>query len=160
MAEVLLPQGGEMKQACVISCKHDADGRPNGTWHDNPILNSCLYEVEFPDGSTNTYLANMITENLYAQVDQEGRSHAVLDEIIDHHSDGTAMTKDDAFFTNWSGHQHWWLTTKERQLQVQWKDQLTSSISLKDLKDSNVVKLAEHVIVNKIIEEPVFAWWV
>eukprot|EP00957_Ditylum_brightwellii_P147596 11240561-Ditylum_brightwellii.AAC.2 len=28
----------------------EPDGRTNGSCHDNPMLNSTVYEVEFPDG--------------------------------------------------------------------------------------------------------------
>ena len=99
-AKVMLPQGGELKCAHVTCCKRDADNQPIGTWYNNLILDSCLYKVEFPDGSSDTFSANMIAENLFSQVDQEGHSHVVLDEIVDHHSNGNAVSKDDAFFIN------------------------------------------------------------
>ena len=41
-----------------------------------------MYEVEFPDGSTETLSTNLIAENLYAQVDVEGNSHAILKHIV------------------------------------------------------------------------------
>jgi len=31
---------------------------------------------------------------------------------------------------------------------------------LKDLKESNPVELAEYAIVNQLVEEPAFKWWV
>ncbi len=40
------------------------------------------YEVIFPDGMVESYLANTITENLYSQVDDEGRSFTILSESI------------------------------------------------------------------------------
>jgi len=33
-------------------------------------------------------------------------------------------------------------------------------VSLKDLKDTNPIKLAKYAIANKILEEPAYAWWV
>ena len=42
---------------------------------------------------------------------------------------------------------------------MSWKDGSTSWVPLKDLKESNPVKVAEYVVVNKILEEPAFAWW-
>ena len=53
------------------------------------------YEVEFPDGATDTFTANLIAENLYSQVDEEGNSYSIFSEIVDHKSDGTAVLKDD-----------------------------------------------------------------
>jgi hypothetical protein len=45
---------------------------------------------------------------------------------------------------------------------VAWKDGLMSWVPppLKDLKESHPVEVAEYAIVNKILEEPAFAWWV
>jgi hypothetical protein len=51
-AQVLLPQGGEAKKATVVGRKRDHDGRPIGKRHANPLLDTRLYELEFPDGST------------------------------------------------------------------------------------------------------------
>jgi hypothetical protein len=31
--------------------KHDADDKPLGQFNDNPILDSCKYDVQFLDGS-------------------------------------------------------------------------------------------------------------
>ena len=42
---------------------------------------------------------------------------------------------------------------------MSWKDGSTSWVPLKDLKESNPVKVAEYAVVNKILEEPAFAWW-
>jgi hypothetical protein len=38
--------------------------------------------------------------------------------------------------------------------------QLYIQIALKDLKESNPVKVAEYTVANKIDDEPAFAWWV
>eukprot|EP00980_Cylindrotheca_fusiformis_P024635 scaffold12186_cov89-Cylindrotheca_fusiformis.AAC.1 len=61
------------------------------------------YEVELPDGSTDEYFANTIAENIYAQVDSEGREQAIVKEIIDHKSDGNAIPKSQGFFRTSSG---------------------------------------------------------
>jgi hypothetical protein len=51
------------------------------------------------------------------------------------------------------------LTTKGWKLLVSWKDGSSSWVPLKDLKDSFPVEVAEYAMVNKILEEPAFAWW-
>ena len=61
------------------------------------------YEVEFPDGVTDTFTANIIVENLYSQVDAEGNSYSIMSEIIDHTRDGTAVSKDDGYETTKEG---------------------------------------------------------
>jgi hypothetical protein len=63
-AEVLLPNGGELVRAKKVRArKWDHDGTPIGRSHSNPILDSHLYEVEFPDGSTDAFTANVIAES-------------------------------------------------------------------------------------------------
>jgi hypothetical protein len=52
------------------------------------MLDTCEYEVQYPDWSTQSYLANVIAEHLYSQVDAEGNQYAVREEITDHEYDG------------------------------------------------------------------------
>ena len=61
-----------------------------GNTHPNPILDTGLYEVRFDNGKTAAYSTNIFTENIYKQVNKEGQSWAMMDEIVDHHK-----TKDD-----------------------------------------------------------------
>jgi hypothetical protein len=50
-------------------------------------------------------------------------------------------------------------TTKGWQLCVRWNDESTSWVALKDLKDSDPIKVAEYAVNMKIASEPAFAWW-
>ena len=77
-ASVLLPRGEDVVRAKVVGRTHGRDGNPLGVRHSNPILDTQEYQVEFPDGSTATHTANVIAENLYSQVDEEGRHFAIL----------------------------------------------------------------------------------
>ena len=66
-AEVLLPHDGEHLQATrVIGRAKDKEGKVFGTYHQNPMLNTSVYEVMFPDGSTSQYAASIIAENIYS----------------------------------------------------------------------------------------------
>jgi hypothetical protein len=69
-------------------------------------LDTREYEVEFPDGTMDTYSANIVAENLYSQVDTEGKQYQVLSEIIDHRTNGHAVSIDDAFITDKYSNQH------------------------------------------------------
>ena len=51
-SEVILPQGENHITAKVIARKRDADGAPVGKRNNNPILDTRVYEVQFPDGNT------------------------------------------------------------------------------------------------------------
>ena len=158
-AEVLLPNMGTITKAKVVGRKRDADGNPIGRRNINPILDTREYEVEFPDGATDIFTANMIAENLYSQVDEEGNSYSVLNEITDHKKDGSAVTKDDGMEVGRNGILRPRRTTKGWKLLVSWKDGTSSWVPLKDIKESNPVEVAEYALANKILEEPAFAWW-
>jgi hypothetical protein len=157
---VLLPRGKDVLRAKVVGRMHGRDGNPLGMRHSNPILDTREYQVEFPDGSTATYAGNVIAENLYSQVDDEGRHFAILQEITDHKKDGSALSKDDGFIENRHGQRHPKLTTRGWKLLVSWKDGSTDWIPLKDLKEANPVEVAEYAVANKIAEELAFTWWV
>lgn len=158
-AEVLLPNMGTVTKGRVISRKRDSDGNLVGRQHSNPILDTREYVVEFPDGATDVFTANLIAENLYSQVDADGKTYTLLDEILDHKSDGSAVLKDDGFEVTRDGQRRPKRTTKGWKLLVSWKDGSSSWVPLKDLKESFPVEVAEYALVNKILEEPAFAWW-
>jgi hypothetical protein len=84
-AHILLPnEAGIAQPATVTRCKHDHDGLLIGHSHINPVLDTSLYDVEFDDGRVGTYAANVIAENIFKQVDTDGRTVVLFDEILDH----------------------------------------------------------------------------
>jgi len=159
-AQILLPQGGEMTKAKVTGRNRDAEGLPMGRRNRNPLLDSRLYEVEFPDGSTDAFTANIIAENMFSQVDDEGLAYSILDEVVDHRTNGHALSKDDGYFEDRNGKRHPRRTTKGWELEVEWRDGTTTWVPLKDLKEPNPVEVAEYAVANKLAEEPAFAWWI
>ncbi len=52
--------------------KQDLDGNPIGCRSDNPILDTWLYDVEFPNGEVTPLTANAIAQAMYAQCDIDG----------------------------------------------------------------------------------------
>ena len=105
-------------------------------------------------------MANLIAENIYSQVDEEGQLYTLMSEIIDHKSNGLALSKDDGFYLDCYGKQQPRMTTHGWKLLVEWKDGNSSRVSLNDMKDSYPLETAEYSIMNKILTEPAFAWWV
>ena len=67
----------------------DSNGRPIGVANYNPILDLRMYEVEYRDVYIAAMADNVITDNLYAQVDQEGKRFVLIEYIIDTITDGT-----------------------------------------------------------------------
>ena len=59
-AEISLSQGEKFSISKVIRRAVDKHGKLIGTYNDNPILNSRLYEVEFPDGEVKEFSANIL----------------------------------------------------------------------------------------------------
>jgi len=116
--------------------------------------------VEFDDGSTEAYSANIIAEHIYSQVDGEGYTQYMLSEIVDHKKDDTAVSKEDGTLTTQNGRKLPRRTTKGWQFLCQWNDGSTSWHTLKDVKESHLLQVAQYAINNGLSEEPAFAWWV
>ena len=157
--ELTLPHGEGKSWAKVTKRLRDANGIPIGTANDNPILDSRMYEVEYADGHKASLAANAIAENMFAQVDDEGNRYQLLSEIIDHRTNGSEITQQDAFVTTRTGTKRRRETTKGWEILVEWKDGSTTWVQLKDLKEAYPVQLAEYSLQARISEEPAFAWW-
>ena len=97
--ELALPQGDTLEAQYARATKRlrDANGIPIGTAHDNPILNTRMYEVKFMDGEKSSLSANYIAENLFAQIDDNGNCQVLLNEIIDHRTTGRQVMQQDVF---------------------------------------------------------------
>lgn len=57
------------------------------------MLNSLVYDVEFPDGVVKQYAANIITENLLSQIDSSGHYSQALECIVQHERVGNVVDK-------------------------------------------------------------------
>jgi hypothetical protein len=162
--EIALPRGGgdqeDTQFAKVVKRLRDKEGRPIGTANENPMLDTREYEVEFLDGHRESLSANTIAQHLFSQIDEEGHRHLLLDDIIDFRRDDTAVDKEDAFVVMRNGVKRRKLTTRGWQLLCQWKDGSTNWVALKDMKNSYPVQVADYAVVNRIDDQPAFAWWV
>jgi hypothetical protein len=159
--ELILDQGTDAeRRGRVTKRARGLDDAPIGRAHTNPLFDTREYDIEFTDGSIERYHANIIAENMFAQVDDEGYSHVLFDEIIDHEKDNTAIPISEGFERSASGNVKPKMTTRGWKLLVQGKDGSQFWAKLKDLKESNPVELAEYAVANRIADEPAFNWWV
>ena len=158
-AEVMLQKGDRVMSGTVRNRKREADGTLRGTRNQQPILDTRVYEVEFPDGEVAEYAANVIAENMYAQCDAEGNQFQLLEAISDHKSDGHAVQMADAYVEK-NGRKYLRRTTKGWSLCVTWRDGSTSWERLADLKESYPIEVAEYAVAHGIDREPAFSWWV
>jgi hypothetical protein len=74
--EIALPRGGgdqeDFQFAKVTKRLRNKEGRPIGVAHDNPLLDTQEYKVEFHDGHRESLSANVIAQHMFSQVDEEG----------------------------------------------------------------------------------------
>jgi hypothetical protein len=108
---------------------------------------------------TDKYAADVIMENIYAQVNKEGRQYNTLHKLVDHQHDDNAVTLQDTYDTI-DGKKHPKRTTQGWQLCIKWKDGSTSWEELKDLKEATPIKTAEYALTPLLNSEPAFSWWV
>ena len=159
-AEILLPQGEEVKSGKVVGRTKDDCGNPIGSYNQNPLLNTIIYDVEFPDGEIREYSANIIAQNMYAQVDSNGHTQLLLDSILDYHMDDDAVPMSQKYVTTKSGQKRLRKTTQGWKLLVLWKDGSEQWVPLKLLKEVHPVEVAEFAKARDIHEFPAFAYWV
>ena len=128
-------------------------------WHSSDLVRVPEHEVEYADVYKTAMAENAIANNLFAQVDQDGRRFVLFEDIIDHRTDGTEIKEEDAFIHMANGNKRRRETTKVWEVCIQWKDGSWTWNQIKDVKESYPIQLAEYAVQNKISEEPAFAWW-
>ena len=160
-AEVSLQLGEEMAVGKVTRRALGPDGRVTGTYDDNPMMNSMVYEIEFADGQIKEYAANIIAENMLTQVDADGYTTIMMKGIIDFRKDyAIAVPKSDKYVITRRGRKKLRTTTIGWSLLVQWSDGSETWVPLKDMKASHPCEVAEFAKARGIDDEAAFAWWV
>ena len=153
--------GDEIEYAEVKRRAIDRDGKPIGKSNKNPILDTRAYEVEYIDGTTEILPANIIAENILAQVDTDGHTELTMEEIIDHRMNNNEIAKEQPLTNNLSDKSiKKPRITKGWDLYVQWKGGHASWVALKDMKHGYPVQTAKYAIKNGLNKEPAFNWWV
>ena len=95
--KVQLPIEGELIEGEVKSHKRDSNGMLVGRRDKNPLLNTRVYQVEFPDGSYREYPVNLIAESLYSSVDQDGQTVSLMQSTIDYQFYDDAIPKEQSW---------------------------------------------------------------
>ena len=83
-----------------------------------------------------------------------------MKDIVGHKNICAALVRDEQFIISEKGQKKPRKTTQGWKLCIEWKDCSTTWEPLKELKESNPIKVSEYAIANKIDHEPAFAWWV
>ncbi len=95
---------------------------------------------------------------MLSQVDPDDSYTNVVLYVLDHRRDGTAVTMSDKYMKTRKGQKKLRQTTTGWSFHVKWKDRLKFWVSLKDLKETNPVDVAEYLMARGISKEPAFAW--
>ena len=159
-SEVLLPHGEDLQMAKVLRRSVNPEGRVIGNANDNPLLNTLMYDVEFPDGNIKKYAANIIAENVLVNCDSEGFYSSQMSCIVDHKCDGSAVPMEQKYIKSKNGQMKLRPTTVGWSFNIKWKDGTSDWVPLKILKESNPVDIAEYAVARGIDDEPAFAWWI
>ena len=109
--EVILPQGDDVRLAKVIRSNVYFNGKVLGDYNDIPMLNTILYNIQFPDGAINPYSTNLIVENILTQVGANGNYNKLLEGILDHSKDKQAVYNKYQWIVNNRGRQSMRQTT-------------------------------------------------
>ena len=113
----------------------DANGIPIGVDNYNSTLESRIYEVENRNVYVAAMAANIIDENLFTQVDQEGNIFVLIKSIINRRTDGTQTLQHYKFVITNSGTKQIKNTTKGWEVCIQWNYGSTAWKKLKYIKD-------------------------
>ena len=82
--QVYLSQGESMQVSKVAQIILYEYGKLVGTYFENPMLNTFMYDVELPDGATKPYADNMIDKNIHNSVDSDGHRSRPFGEILNY----------------------------------------------------------------------------
>ena len=95
------------------------DGKAVGRAHANPLVDTREYKIEFTDGSVDKYTSNVIAENMFAQVGDEGDQYLLMNKITDHRKDNTAIPIYDGMTRSHNGDELPKITTRGWELLVE-----------------------------------------
>ena len=91
---VSIVRGGERVKGMAKHRAQDECGKLRGRSNPNPLLDLSEYYFEFEDGGSDHYIADIIAESIFSQVDEEGREHLLVDEVVGHRKTDAALTRD------------------------------------------------------------------
>ena len=101
-----------------------------GTPHENSMLNTARYDVQFPDGSVKPYPANIIAENILNNVDADGYHSQYLDGILEHSVSDSAVSKENMWTVTKRGNRRMRQTNSGWKFKIRWNDGTLSMLGL------------------------------
>ena len=72
--------------------KHNTSGNQIGRYSQNAILDTHLYEMEFPGSEITEMTANIIAELIYAKYDVDGYEYLLLNSFVNLRKDNSTLS--------------------------------------------------------------------
>ena len=110
-----------MRSGSVKQQARDTEGELFDNRKSNPILETCSYEVEFPDSDVAEFTANVIAEDILSQCDDTGNQYRLIYRIVDRRSNNKSVSKSDRYVVI-RGRKFPRKTTVGWKLCVEWRD--------------------------------------
>jgi hypothetical protein len=89
--QVRVPIGDEIRSGKIVRRNRELDGTVKGIATANSMVDTRTYEIKLPDGRNDDYTANVISDNICAQCDEEGNQFNLMECIVDHKTDGHSV---------------------------------------------------------------------
>ena len=134
-------------------------GKPFGRSHSNPLLDTREYEVKLEDVTTDRQFEKLIAENIWCMRDTEGKQYEIFKEIIYHKKNARAIPISNGYNIGPNGQKNPNKTTVGWEICIYFINVSTGWIPLKDVKNSNPIKLSKYTVANNIDQQPAFNWW-
>ena len=132
--QVYLPQGESMQVTKVSRIILYEDGKLVGTYSDNPMINTHMYDVEFLDSATKPYAANMISENIHNSVESDVHRSKPFGDMMNYCKTANAVAIADDTAIGWNGRRYQSKTNAGWNLLIGMKYGSDQWYPLKDMK--------------------------
>ena len=95
---------------------------------------------------------------MFSQINGEVNWHILFQDVVNHRYNSTEVKEQGVFITTYTGTKHNREITKEVEVLAQWKEGITTWVTLKDTKNLYPVHMSEYAVHWHISGDPVFAW--
>ena len=91
-AKIMLPRGDSMVRGHVVAPRHDSNVNILGRAQAKFILDTKMYQLEFPGGVVAELTDNIIAESMCTQCDADGSEYLLLDSLVNTDKDDKSIS--------------------------------------------------------------------
>ena len=137
---------------------NDSDGKQIGTFDENLILSSILYDVGFLYGAIKQYAKTKADHNMYLQIDSDGYSHTIPDVLINYDNNDQGVSKEYKYIVTRSDNHILRETIIGWNLLIKWKYGKEQWVPLKLTQEYNLIKVENFAKARNIGYKSTFFW--